>query len=187
MEKKEVKDYTGVATQTNGTEETGMAKALHKGKEEDIVTALLKAADFRNDEDLITPIEIKRHGDTLFSFKVRPVSDGEAAFVRKKARKMVPNPAGKRLPKIEGDFDTPKFNSWLIYVATVDEDKERVWGQREIMDKYDLMEPWETVGIVLTAGEKNAIVDIITEISGMSDEGEDEETPPGMEEYAKNS
>ncbi len=190
MEKKEINDYTGVTTPTNGTADSSMAKALQKGKEEDIVAALLEAADFRNDEGLITPVEIKRNGKILFSFKVRPVSDGEAAFARKKARKMIPNPAGKKLPRIEGEFDAPKFNSWLIYVATVDEDKERVWGQKAIMDKYDLMEPWETVGIVLTAGEKNAVVDVITDISGMSDEAEGEddgqETPSDMEGYAKN-
>lgn len=186
-EKKEVVDRTGVTTPTNGMSGISCIKEVQKGKEEDIVSALLSAADFRNDEELITPIEIKRNGKKLFSFNVRPVSDEEVAFVRKKTRKMYPNPAGKKYPKIEGEIDAPQFNSRLIYIATVEDDRERVWGQRAVMDKFNLVEPWETIGVVLTAGEKSRVADVVMEISGMQDdEADNEETLDSIEDYAKN-
>ena len=192
-ENREVKDYTGVSVPTQGAVDTGCAAVLQRGKEEDIVTALLEAAEFRSDEDLVTPIELKRNGKLLFTFRVRPVSDEELNYVRKQTRKMYKNPAGKKYPPIEGSIDLAKFNSRLIYVATVEEDRERIWGQRAVMDRYDLVEPWETVGIVLTAGEKNRITDVILTISGMNedadaDEEEDEGTEKleSLEDYAKN-
>ncbi len=192
-ENREVKDYTGVSVPTQGAGDTGCAAVLQRGKEEDIVTALLKAAEFRSDEELVTPIELKRNGKLLFTLRVRPVSDEELNYVRRQTRIMYKNPAGKKYPPIEGPIDLAKFNSRLIYVATVEEDRERVWGQRAVKERYDLVESWETVGIILTAGEKSRITDVILTISGMNedadaDEEEDEGTEKleSLEDYAKN-
>lgn len=188
MENKEVMDYTGLTTPTPGTADSKCAEDMQKEKEENLVAALLEAADFRNSEDLITPIEIRRGGKLLFSFRIRPVSDEEASFARKKARRMQDNPAGKKFPKIEAEFKAPVFNSRLIYIATVEEDRERIWGNKTILNRYDLMEAWESVGVLLTVGEKDRVVEEIMKISGMAG-GQDEESEEEMEDledYAKN-
>ena len=46
-----------------------------KENELDLVQGLLEAADFRNDDDLQTEIQIKRNDKVFFKFKVRPLSE----------------------------------------------------------------------------------------------------------------
>ena len=92
------------------------------------------------------------------------------------------NPPGKNLPPIEKDFDTAKFNSQLIYLATVPEDQRKIWGNKDVMDKFGLMEAWETIDKLLTLGEKSKLSDLVTTISGM----DDDEDEVDQVEYAKN-
>lgn len=94
----------------------------------------------------------------------------------------MPNPNNKKLPPIEKDFDTAKFNNWIIYLATTEEDQQKIWGNPAIMKKYGLNQPVESVDVLLTLGEKHRLADLVTDISGMND---DEETMD-EEEYAKN-
>lgn len=161
-----------------GAPDTISAKQAQADAEYNLVEALLEAADFEND---VTPVEIRRGGKYYFTVHIRPISDEETRTARKKATKMVKNPAGKRLPKIEGEFNDVVFNSWLIYLATTDEDKKQIWGNRQVMEKFDIMEPWQTIDRLLTFGEKVALADKVAEISGMDDEDEMSD-----EEYAKN-
>ena len=94
----------------------------------------------------------------------------------------MPNPENKKLPPVEKDFNNPKFKSWVIYLATVEADQEKIWGNPQIMRKYGLMEPQDSIDILLTVGEKNRLFELVTKISGIDDDDEytDEET------YAKN-
>ena len=147
-------------------------------REYNLVEALLKAADFESD---ITKVEIKRQGQFLFAVNIKPISDEEARMARKKATKMLPNPNGKKLPKIEGEFNSSLFNSWIIYLATTEEDKKQIWGNKTIMDKFDILEPVDTIDKLLTFGEKSRLSDLVAEISGMDDDDDMTE-----EEYAKN-
>lgn len=179
-------DVTGIAVITPGEEELPANLNLQRAKEEDIVTSLLAAAEFRNDDSLMKEIVIARNGREYFTFKIRPVSDEEAAFARKKARVMKKNARGKRIP-VEGEIDTPKFNSHLIYIATTEDDRAKIWGNQAILNKYDLMEPWESISVLLTAGEKTSVVSQISEISGMDDDEDDDEVLDDVENYAKNS
>ena len=94
----------------------------------------------------------------------------------------MPNPNNRKLPPVEKEFNSAKFNSLLIYTASTDEDRKKVWGNRQLMDKLDVTEPWETVDHLLLFGEKMDICDRIMESSGM---GEDEESA-SPEEYVKN-
>lgn len=153
-----------------------------KEAEYDLVSALLEAASYKEDKDLITEVDIKRAGKFLFTVRIRPLSDVEAKQARKKATRMMPNPQNKKLPPIEKDFDNSLFNSLIIYAATVEEDKKNIWGNKAIMDKFNLVEPHESISILLTVGEKSALADKVVEISGMDDD-EDEVT---TEEYVKN-
>lgn len=167
----EKKDLTGLETATN-----------RRDAEYDLTEALLKAAEFRNSDDAITDVDIKRNGAVAFTVRVRPLSDTEARKARKLATTMMANPQGRKYPQIEKSFDSALFNSHLIYMATVEEDQKNIWGNKKVMDKFDILNPWETVDLLLAVGEKLELVDVIMDISGMN--GEDEEVAP--EEYAKN-
>ena len=181
-----IKEEIIMATnETEKTNVTGLDTASNRKEAEyDLVSALLEAADFKNSDDQITEVEIKRAGKYLFTVHIHPISDPDARFARKKATIYMPNPNGKKLPPIEKDFNNSKFGSWLIYLATTDEDQAKIWSNPQVMAKMGLMEPWETVDALLTLGEKRALLDKVTAISGMDDD-EDEEILD-EEEYAKN-
>lgn len=170
--KEEKKDLTGLETATN-----------RKDAEYDLTEALLKAAEFRNSDDAVTAVDIKRGKKIAFTVRVRPISDNEARLARKKATTLMDNPQGKKFPKIEKSFDSTKFNSHLIYTATVEEDKKKIWGNTKLMDKFDILDPVDSIDVLLSVGEKLELVDVIMDISGMNKGGDDEATD---EEYAKN-
>lgn len=167
---------------------TGLDQATNKKDAEyNLVEALLTAADFRNNDDSITEVTIKRAGQFLFKVHIHPVNDPDARFARKKATTFGKNPQGKGYPPIEKEFDNSKFKSWLIYLATTEEDQEKIWGNPAIKKKFDLMENWEGIDTLLTLGEKNDLFDTVIEISGMDDDEDDDKKPKMDEvEYAKN-
>lgn len=155
---------------------TGLDQATNRKEAEyDLVKALLEASEFKTAEDNITEVEIKRNGKFLFKVHIHPISEPDARFARKKATIYMPNPNGKKLPPIEKDFDSAKFSSWLIYLATTEEDQEKLWNNPAIKNKFGLMEPWESIDCLLTLGEKRKLADLVTDISGMDDD-EDEES-----------
>ena len=154
-----------------------------KETEYDLVTALLEAAEFKTSEDNITEAEIKRNGKVLFSVHLHPISEPDARVARKKATTYMPNPNNKKLPPIEKEHNTALFSSWLIYLATTEEDQQKIWGNPAIMQKYGLMEPVEGVDKLLTYGEKQRLADLVAKISGMDD---DDDEVMDKEDYAKN-
>lgn len=156
-----------------------------KSAEYDLVTSLLEAADFKTSDDNITEADIKRNGKFLFTVHLHPISEKDARFARKKATIYAPNPNGKKLPPIEKEVDAALFSSWLIYLATTEEDQEKIWGEPQLMKKYDLKQPVESVDILLKYGEKQKLADLVGEISGMLDD-DDENELLDQEEYAKN-
>lgn len=162
---------------------TGLDQAAdRKEAEYDLVKALLESAEYKTSEDEVTEVEIKRNGRYLFTVHIHPISEPDVRTARKKATTYMPNPNGKKLPPIEKELDTAKFNSWLIYLATTEADQQKIWGNSTIMQKYDLAQPFESIDVLLTLGEKRKLADLVTDISGMD---EDEENVD-EEEYAKN-
>lgn len=167
------------------TSVTGLDVAENRKEAEyDLVKSLLEAAEFKVAEDNVTQVDMKRNGKFLFSVNLHPISEPDARLARKKATLYMPNPNGKKLPPIEKDFDSSKFNSWLIYLATTEEDQKKIWGNPAVMQKYSLALPVETIDVLLTLGEKRKLADLVTDISGMNDDEEDENMD--QEEYAKN-
>lgn len=169
----EKKSVTGLDTATN-----------RKETEYDLVTSLLEAAEFKSAEDQVNEVEIKRAGKYLFTVHVHPVSEADVRAARKKATIYMPNPNNKKMPPVEKDFDTAKFNSWLIYLATTEEDQQNIWGNPAVMKAKGLMQPWESVDVLLNFGEKRKLADLVMEISGMDDDEDEEFTDE--EEYAGN-
>ena len=171
------------------TNVTGLDSAKNrKDAEYDLVKSLLAAADYKTSDESLTEIEVKRNGVYYFTVHVHPISDPDTRLARKKATIYMPNPQGKKYPPIEKDFDTSKFRSWIIYLATTEEDQAKIWGNDAIKQAHGLMEPWEGVDALLTFGEKTAIFEQITDISGMDENGEytEDGEPVDDEEFAKN-
>ena len=165
-----------MATEIEKKNVTGLDTAENRKEAEyDLVTSLLAAAEFKTDEDNITEVEIKRAGKYLFTVRLHPVGDPDARFARKKATTYMPNPNNKKLPPIEKEFNNAKFGSWLIYLATTEADQQKIWGNPAIMQAKGLMEPWESVDVLLTMGEKRKLLDLVTKISGMDDDDDNEE------------
>ena len=161
---------------------TGLEHVENKKEAEyDLVASLLEAAGYRNDKELITTVDIKRSGKYLFSVNIHPIGDEEVRAARKKATTYMPNPQNRKLPKIEKEFNAGMFNALIIYAGTTEEDRVKIWGNKTIMDKFQLVEPHESISVLLTAGEKAALSDKVIEISGM--DLDDEVTD---EEYVKN-
>ncbi len=144
--------------------------------ENDIIKGMISAADYRSDKELQQPILIKRNGNVLFSFRIRPLSDEELDFCREKATKYVRNKkmAGMKLPE---DTDMVKFRNLKIYNATIEEDKKKTWENQKVKDALHLREPLEIIEKCLLPGEKNDITEAIDKISGFTDD---------MDEVVKN-
>lgn len=170
-ETEEKKDVTGLDSASD-----------RKEAEYDLVNALLESAEYKTSEDEITEVDIKRKGRFLFTVHIHPISEPDARMARKKSTTYIPNPNGKKLPPIEKELDTAKFNAWLIYLATTEEDQQKVWGNPAIMQKYGLTLPVDSIDVLLTLGEKRKLADLVTDISGL----DDDEDNVDEEEYAKN-
>jgi len=162
---------------------TGLEQSSRPREAEyDLVKSLLAAAAYKTAEDNITEVDIKRHGVYYFTVHLRPLSDPEVRQARKKATTYMPNPQGKKLPPIEKEFDFHTFNSWVIYLATTEEDQKTIWGQPAVMEKHGLQMPVESIDILLSSGEKQRMVDTVMQISDADEESE----AVTQEEYAGN-
>lgn len=168
-EPQEVREYE------TDTEET---KALIRANEEDFIQGLIDAAEFVSEET--QRIEIIREGRLFFAFNIRPLSSWEYEKCKKKHTKYVRNKQfGMKLPE---DTDRIKYQSAIIYEATVDEDKEKLWDNRKVWNalnarKDRIMNGLDVIEYTLKAGEKDKILEAIDKLSGYES---------NLEEVAKN-
>ena len=86
---------------------------------------------------------------------------------------------GMRLPE---NTDKVKYQSAIIYEATVDEDKEKLWDNRKVWNalnakKDRIMNGLDVIEYTLKAGEKDKILEAIDKLSGYES---------NLEEVAKN-
>lgn len=147
-----------------------------RNDEENMVKKLLGLAGF-NDEQEPTTINIKRNGAVALSFRIRPLTDDEIQKCRKSST--IYEQRNKRAPKYAAGIDDSKNSAMIIYEATVDEDKKRIWGNKEFKQALGLMQNWECVNKILKPGEKSYVVDAILELSGYTNDG------VSIEEYDK--
>lgn len=162
------------AEETDFTQEEN--KELLRTYENDILGGLLAAANFREDEEEIHPVEIVRDSVVCIKFRIRPLSEDEYHECKEKYTKYVRNKQlGIRFPD---STDTAMYRSALIYQATVTEDKAKIWDNKDAWKKLDVMNGVQLIGCVLKAGEKDAVLELIDSISGYT---------MTMEDIAKNS
>lgn len=162
---------------------TGLPEVIMS--EEDLIMGLLEAADYETAEETMQPVEIRRKGKLLFQFRVHPLSEKDMMRLRRQATPRINNPAGRGLPKIDGEMNVAEFRSRKIYAATVEEDKAKTWDNPKLKASLkakgkDIIENWEIIDYVFMGGEKFAVSELIDDISGYNDE------QIGQEEYAKN-
>lgn len=155
-------------------QEEKVAPEVLLASEEDILRGLIDAASDVEQETL--KIEIARKGKVLFSFHVRGLLETEYNDCKEKATTYKKNRqlGGIKMPD---ETDTAKYRSLLIYTATVGEDRQRIWGNKEAWKQLNVLNGPALIDKVLRAGEKDAIIAKIDELSGY---GED------LEEVAKN-
>ncbi len=165
----EVKEYETNEEETN---------ALIRSNEEDFIQGLIEAAEFVSEETQC--IEIIREGKLYFAFCIRPLSSEEYEKCRKKHTKYVRNKQlGMKMPE---DTNRVKYQSAIIYQATVDEDREKLWDNRKVWKALNAKEDriingLDVIECTLKAGEKDKILEAIDKLSGYDD---------NLEEVAKN-
>ena len=140
-----------------------------------MLRGLIEAGKKKDDESTYRKIQIKRAGVLKFMFRIRPVSEEESIKCHDHATKFAPRKRGQ--PKREIETNQSLFRSWLIYTATVDEDRKKLWDNRKAQEALDVLSGVDMIDAVLLSGEKDRIIDVINEISGYGDD---------MEETAKN-
>lgn len=143
-----------------------------KAAEYDLLEALLEASEYKNDIDNIATVTITKGEKVLFTVRLHPLSEPDVRKARKAATSYVKNKKNNRFVK-EEEFNTSTFNSWLIYLATVDEDRERVWDNKGFMKQHGLMQGWESIDKLIPFGKKRQMAELVLEISGMNDEDDE--------------
>lgn len=147
--------------------------------EKDIIAGLIAAADYKTEEQ--QKIEIVRNGKLFFSFTIRPLGEEEYNQCKKKHTKYVKN---KRLGiTVEQDVNTVKYRDALIYQATIDTDREKLWDNKKVWSSLSekgiqIVSPLDVIEFTLRSGEKGRIIEAIDKLSGYDDND--------MEEVVKN-
>ena len=137
-----------------------------KEYEGDILSAILDAASFKESDEETYLIRIIRNKKALLKFRIRPLSEEEYEKCRRKNTKYVRN---KRLGiQVPETTNQVRFRSQLIYTATVEADRKKLWDNKDAWDKLNVASGIDLVDVVLKGGEKDEIVDQIDKISGFS-------------------
>lgn len=153
-------------------------KAQLRANEEDFIQGLIDAASISEDDT--QRIEIIRNGRLFFAFSIRPLCSAEYDKCKKKYTKYVRNKnLGMKLPE---DTDRVKYQSAIIYQATVDEDREKLWDNKKVWETLrnqdiQIMGPLDVIEYCLRAGEKDRVLQAIDTLSGYEND---------IEEVAKN-
>lgn len=171
-QKVEEQEITEYETNEEGT------KILIRSNEEDFIQGLIDAAEYASEET--QRIEIVREGRLYFAFHVRPLSSQEYEKCKKKYTKYVRNKQlGMKLPE---DTDRIKYQSAIIYEATVEEDRKNLWDNHKVWNALNakedrIMNGLDVIEYSLKAGEKDKVLEAIDKLSGYDD---------NLEEVAKN-
>lgn len=136
---------------------------IYRTYEDDILGGLIKAANFREDPDEIHPVEIVRNKVKLFTFHIHPLSEDELVNCRKRHTKYAKHKATGA--KIAESVDGPRFRSEAIYLATTEEDRAKIWDNKQAWNQLGVFTGIDLIDAVLKGGEKDAVYDKIEEIS----------------------
>lgn len=156
-------------------EETKNQFRIH---EEDFIQGLIDAAGYATEET--KHVEIIRDKKLYFAFDIRPLAEEEYDRCKKKWTKYVRNKQfGMKLPE---ETNSVKYRDSLIYTATVEEDREKLWDNKKVWEALrskglQIMNGLDVIEYCLKAGEKDKVLDAIDALSGYDS---------NLEEVAKN-
>lgn len=140
--------------------------------EDEILRAL---TDKSQHDDRVETIEVL-FGKTRFAFRIRPLSEKEWDKCRERNTKYQKNRrlGGMRLPE---STNTTGYHSDLIYTATVEEDKAKLWDNKRLWAAVNAVTGTDMVDkLIPYAGKKQAIIDRIEALSGFNEDDEYNET-----------
>lgn len=167
MDKKnlESKDETQEERYLTEEEEKEERKEFYLRNEADILEGLLKTASYKNDETETHRIEIARNGVVTLCFRIHPLSEEDFIKCRKAHTKYKKNRQAGGV-KVADDVDASAYRSSVIYEATVEEDRKKIWDNKAAWDKLDVLSGYQLIEKVLKGGEKDAVYEKVEEISG---------------------
>lgn len=155
-------------------------------KEEDFISGMLEAAAYKSEE--LVQIDIVRSGKHFFSFKIHALGEQEANASRKRHTKYVRN---KQIGiKFAEETDNSKFRSSLIYHATTQEYRDKLWDNKQVWNGliakgHQIVTALDVIEAVLLGGEKDMIIDEINQLSGFNTDNL-EEVDSKLEDASKN-
>lgn len=157
---------------TEYTEEE--AKSVVKANEENFIQGLIDAAGFNANET--QRLEIVRDGRLFFAFNIHPLTAADYNRCKEKHTKYVRSKQlGMKLPETT---DSVKYRSEIIYQATTEDDRKKLWGNKAIWNALlekglQIMGPLDVIEYCLKAGEKDRIIDAIDKLSGFESDLEE--------------
>jgi hypothetical protein len=135
--------------------------------EEDLLSGLMAAVESKDNDT--TTITIQRGDRVFFKFRVRRLDDDEVKEIKDRNSTFVKNSIGV---KVRSDFDDVRFSSEVIYRATIEDDRKKLWDNPEAKKKLNCLDGIEVIGRALASGEKDAVYDKIQKFCGYRDEEE---------------
>jgi len=100
-------------------------------------------------------------------------SDADIEQAQRRATTWVQNPDVRNGPRVE-QVNQARMRSWIIYNATVPEDRAAYWDRKEIVNRVRAGNGVEVVDRMLDAGEKLQAVNAIYGHSGLMTQSESE-------------
>lgn len=139
-----------------------MTEEEYKTFEGSIVDALLESAKYKDDSKDERLIKIVRNQILMFSFKVHPLNESDF----QKARRQNTKHRGKR----DEELDIVRYRSNIIYIATCEEDRKRLWNNKDIWTPLNVASGVDAINEILKPGEKAKIIEVVEAISGYNDD-----------------
>jgi hypothetical protein len=146
------------------------------GSEDDILRQAIEAAEVETE-----PIAIYRGTKRVLAFTIQTVDMRTYENCRKLSQEKQKAKSYANLP-LATDIDRAQSNAMLVYHGTVPEDKKRIWDNRTLWSRFNVLTGWDLVPKLLRAGEMERICERIDLLSGYGENAEAERL-----EAAKNS
>lgn len=196
-EEREVKPVSLHAPDPTELGRTEQAERAHwQAAEADILAGLFEAVDeaqvavavatFPRFQFPLSTLDGKPVVDDLGKPRTEPMrvrflkqNDADIEAAQRRATAWVPNrdvPGGPRVEQV----NQARMRAWVIYNATVPEDRTKYWDRPELVKKLRCGNGVEVIDKLLDAGEKLQAVNVIYGHSGLMNQGESE-----MEQVAK--
>jgi len=163
MDVKERKIFVGTAPDRGKLEENEEQITQEEllMSENEILQAMIETAEEK--EQNYKQVQIIREKAVRLTFRVRGLSEDEIQTCRKKA---VTKRGKKYGVSMAEEIDGVLFRNLIIYTATHEDDRKKLWDNKAFWKKYNLVTGTETIDKIMLGGEKERVTDLIDSLSG---------------------